>query len=107
MKSLTGAAPTIARIDLYNLTISILRDFKLRIMYPEKINANLIFMEGNITYRSPKLLKESLSEFISSWVTGKGLDRVLVWRLNNTVNVGSIFSEKGVVELHYIKIIGG
>ena len=107
LKSLTGAAPTIARIDLYNLTISILRDFKLRVMYPERINANLIFVEGNITYRSPKLLKDSLSEFISSWVTGKGLDRVLVWRLNNTVNVGSIFSEKGVVELHYIKIIGG
>ena len=107
LKSLTGVAPTTVRIDLYNLTISILRDFKLRIMYPERINANLIFLEGNITYRSPKLLKESLSEFISSWVTGKGLDRVLVWRLNNTINVGSIFSEKGVVELHYIRIIGG
>jgi len=107
LKSLGGAAPTITKIDLYNLTISILRGFKLRIMYPERINANLIFLEGNITYRSPKLLREDLSRFISTWVAGKGLDRVLVWRLNNTVNVGSIFSEKGVIELHYVKIIGG
>ena len=107
LKSLSGVAPTIARVDLYNLTISILRDFKLRIVYPEKINANLIFVEENITYRSPELLRENLSRFINSWVLGKGLDRVLVWRLNNTVNVGSIFSEKGVVELHYIRILSG
>ena len=104
---MTGGAPTIARVDLYNLTINILKDFKLRIVYPENINANLIFMEGNITYRSPELLREDLSRFINSWVIGKGLDRVLVWRLNNTVNVGSIFSEKGVVELHYIRILSG
>jgi len=107
LRSLGGAAPTITGIDLYNLTMSILRDFKLRIMYPEKINADLIFLEGNITYRSLKLLREDLSKFISTWVTGRGLDRVLVWRLNNTVNVGSIFSEEGVVELHYIRIVGG
>jgi len=107
LKSLTGGAPTIARVDLYNFTISVLKDFKLRIVYPEKINANLIFVEENITYRSPELLREDLSRFISSWVIGKGLDRVLVWRLNNTVNVGSIFSEKGVVELHYIRISSG
>ena len=107
LKSLGGGVPTIARVDLYNFTISVLKDFKLRIVYPEKINANLIFVEENITYRSPELLREDLSRFISSWVIGKGLDKVLVWRLNDTVNVGSIFSEKGVVELHYIRISSG
>ncbi|MCD6591716.1 MAG: UPF0182 family protein [Thaumarchaeota archaeon] len=99
-------APQAPEYDVKNLTLQILKELGIRVYYPERINANLIFREGEYSIASPEELRRVLESFIDEWVTGKGLDRVLIWFEDDRMNIGSIFVEGGVVELHYISITG-
>ena len=96
--------PPPQELDVYNLTVAALREMGVRIAYPEKISPHLIFKEGEFQAGSKEDLKAFVRDFVERWVLGKGVDRVLIWMEDDTMNVGSIFSENGVVELHYISI---
>ncbi len=97
-------APPAQRIDVYNLTIGILKELGIEVMYPEKVSPHLIFKEGVFSGGSEDQLKAMVENFAEKWVFGKGIHRVLIWMEDEKMNVGSVFSENGVVELHYISI---
>ena len=101
-----GGAPTPREIDAHNLTLSILHELGVRIVYPKRVSPHLIFEEGSFTGGSEEELRMLITGFVEKWVLGKGVDRVLVWSEDNRMIVGSIFSENGVVELHYITVSG-
>jgi len=96
--------PPAPEVDVYNLTVSILQNLGIKIEYPEKASPHLIFKDGEFSGGSVEELKAMINSFVEKWVLGKGVDRVLIWSEDDKLNVGSIFSENGVVELHYISI---
>jgi len=97
-------APPLPELDAYNLTVGVLGELGLRVVQPEKMNPNLIFREGDYSIGSARELRGVLEDFADEWIRGKGLDRALIWLEGDKVCVGSMFSERGVVELHYITI---
>jgi len=103
LKSLGG--PTVEKIDVYNFTVKILAEMGVEIAHPEQLNPNLVFKEGEITFKDVESFKSALSSFVEKWVLSRGLKRVLIWLEDGKINVGSIFNNNGVVELHYITII--
>ena len=107
LKSLAGEAPPEKRVDLMNLTLSVVGRMGLKAEFPERINANVIFREANITYTSPTQLEEELTKFLKEWAVVRGIDRVLMWKEGSILNVGVIFAREGVVELHYVSISSG
>jgi hypothetical protein len=101
-----GGAPAPKEVDVRNLTLSILRELGVKIAYPKEVNPHLVFEEGSFSGGSEEELKTLVTGFVEKWVLGKGVDRVLVWNEDDKMIVGSIFSENGVVELHYMAISG-
>lgn len=97
-------APPPQKLDVYNLTVAALKEMGVRVAYPEKISPHLIFKEGEFRMGSEEDLKVLIRDFVERWALGKGVNRVLIWMEDDVMNVGSIFSENGVVELHYISI---
>ncbi|MEM2910363.1 MAG: UPF0182 family protein [Nitrososphaerota archaeon] len=74
------------------------------VVRPEKINAHLVFLEGEVNVKSAEdyeKVKEMVQAFIGEWV-GK---RVLEWTEDNIIKYGVLIVEDGVVELHYISIV--
>ena len=100
-------APLIEKVDVYNLTVQTLRELGLEVIYPEKIAPNVIFKEGELSFTSVGEFKNSLKAFADKWIIEKNLKRVLIWFEDDKICVGSMFSENGVVELHYITILRG
>ena len=96
--------PPFPKLDAYNLTIEILGRLGVKVAQPERMNPNLIFREGDYSVESMEELREVLKAFTDEWIRARGLDRALIWLEDDKVYVGSMFSEKGVVELHYITI---
>ena len=96
--------PPLPKLDAYNLTIRVLRELGVKVAQPERMNPNLIFREGVYSVKSVEELREVLKAFTDEWIRARGLDRALIWLEDDKVCVGSMFSEKGVVELHYITI---
>ena len=94
-------------IDVYNLTIQTLKELGLKLTYPEKLSPHLVFKEGEISFRNIAEFRAFIKSFAEDWVLKKGLKRVLIWVEDDKINVGSMFSEDGVVELHYITIKRG
>jgi len=99
-------APRAERVDVYNLTIEILARIGVEVATPIQMSPNLVFKEGETSFKTPDELEGALRLFIEKWVFGRGLRRVLVWRGDDGINVGSMFNEGGIVELHYITITG-
>ncbi|MEM4497639.1 MAG: UPF0182 family protein [Nitrososphaerota archaeon] len=99
-------APAPREMDIHNLTLSVLRELGVKIAYPKEVSSHLVFEEGVFEEGSEEELRALVTGFVEKWVFGRGLDRVLVWSEENKMIVGSIFSENGVVELHYIAIAG-
>ena len=66
-----------------------------------------MFKERELSFKSMEEFKEEIEFFAENWVIKQGLKRVLVWVEDDNINVGSMFSENGVVELHYITIKRG
>jgi len=99
--------PPSQELDVYNLTAAALREMGVKAAYPERISPHLIFKEGEFWTGSEEDLKAFVRDFVERWVLGKGVDRVLIWMEDGVMNVGSIFSENGVVELHYVSIHRG
>ncbi|MEM4766103.1 MAG: hypothetical protein QXE85_03425, partial [Nitrososphaerota archaeon] len=99
-------APAPREMDIHNLTLSVLRELGVKIAYPKEVSSHLVFEEGVFEEGSEEELRALVTGFVEKWVFGRSLDRVLVWSEENKMIVGSIFSENGVVELHYIAIAG-
>ncbi|MCS7132148.1 MAG: UPF0182 family protein [Aigarchaeota archaeon] len=96
--------PAPMEVDIYNLTIQTLKELGLKLVYPEKSSPHLVFKEGEITLKDVEEFKLEVKSFVEEWVIKRGLERVLVWIEGDSINVGSMYSENGVVELHYIAI---
>ena len=107
LKSLAGEAAVPVGVDLMNLTIKVVRELGLEPVFPESINAHVVFREGNLTYVTQSQFEEDVRGFLEEWALGRGMERALIWRTGNMINLGVIFSREGVVELHYITILGG
>jgi uncharacterized membrane protein (UPF0182 family) len=108
LKALRGV-PTTPKpiIDIMNLTLQVIEGEGLTPIFPEKINAHLVFNEGNISYTTIEQFTSNLREFLKKWVIEAGKDKVIVWREDNVLKVGVLILDKGIVELHYIVLRGG
>lgn len=76
----------------------------ITVVRPEKINANLVFLEGKISVKSTedyRKVEGLVQAFIRVWTE----KRVLEWVEDNVINYGVIIVENGIVELHYISIV--
>ncbi len=104
LRSLAGEAPEVAGLDLMNLTLRAVEEAGMEPEFPERINAHLVFREGNLTLTTPEEFVETLTAQLREWAESYGVGRVLVWREGDVINVGVIFVREGVVELHYISI---
>lgn len=91
-------------LDVHNLTLSMLRELGVKIVYPKEVNPHLVFEEGFFSNGSEEDLRVLITSFVEKWVLGKSVDRVLIWSEDDKMIVGSVFAENGVVELHYITI---
>jgi hypothetical protein len=94
-------------IDIMNLTLQVIEGEGLTPIFPEKINAHLVFNEGNISYTTIEQFTSGLREFLKKWVIGAGKDKVIIWREDNVLKVGVLILDEGIVELHYIVLRGG
>ncbi|MEN2975121.1 MAG: UPF0182 family protein [Candidatus Caldarchaeales archaeon] len=101
------ATPPTVEIDVMNLTLQVIRGEGLVPVFPEKINAHLVFNEGNISYTSTDQFTREFRDFLNRWIDKTGRDMVLVWREDNILKVGLVTIDRGIVELHYINIFGG
>ncbi|MCL7388402.1 MAG: UPF0182 family protein [Thaumarchaeota archaeon] len=108
LKALRGV-PTTPKpiIDIMNLTLQVIEGEGLTPIFPEKINAHLVFNEGNISYTTIEQFTSGLREFLKKWVIGAGKDKVIIWREDNVLKVGVLILDEGIVELHYIVLRGG
>ena len=111
---LAGAsAPEVKELtfeERIEIVLKHLKDSGLRVEEPEEINANLVFFEGSarlISEGDVESVKARLDEFVQNWVTERGLGRVLYWLEGDSLNVGAIMVEDGVVVLRYMTIILG
>jgi len=98
-------APEAEKVDVYNYTVKILVEMGVEIAQPEQLNPNLVFKEGEISFKDADEFKAALSSFVDKWILSQGLKRALIWFEDNKIHVGAIFNNNGVVELHYITII--
>jgi len=94
-------------IDMMNLTLQVIEREGLTPIFPEKINAHLVYNEGNISYTTIEQFTSDLREFLRKWVIEAGKDKVIVWREDNVLKVGVLILDEGIVELHYIVLLGG
>lgn len=94
-------------IDIMNLTLQIIRGENLTPIFPEKINAHLVFNEGNITYVSTEQFTSDLRAFLKKWIIEAGKEKVILIREDNILKVGAIVIDEGVVEFHYVVVSGG
>ncbi|MEM3619801.1 MAG: hypothetical protein QXO45_01525, partial [Nitrososphaerota archaeon] len=76
-------------------------------IFPEKINAHLVFNEGNISYISVEQFTSELKDFLKKWVIQAGIDKVLIWIEDNVLKAGVVIVDEGIVELHYVVLRGG
>ncbi|MEM3619802.1 MAG: UPF0182 family protein, partial [Nitrososphaerota archaeon] len=69
LKTLRGV-PTTPKtvIDVRDLTLQVIREEGLTPIFPEKINAHLVFNEGNISYISVEQFTSELKDFLKKWV---------------------------------------
>lgn len=85
----------------------ILENLRLQVLSPQKISANVEFIEGTGVFKSDQdrdRATQLLRSFVERWVTPFGSDRVLTWSEGSKVNYGSAVVVRGVVELHYVSI---
>lgn len=108
LRTLRGAPITPRPVaDIENLTLQVVREEGLTPVFPEKINAHLVFNEGNISYISIEQFTSELRDFLKKWVIETGKDKVLVWKEDNVLKIGVVVLSEGIVELHYVVLRGG
>ncbi|MCX8192290.1 MAG: UPF0182 family protein [Nitrososphaeria archaeon] len=108
LRAMRGVAtPITPKTDVMNLTLQVIRGAELTPVFPEKINAHLVFKEGEIRITSIEQFTEDLIGFLKRWIDKAGRDVVLVWKEDNILKVGVVVIDQGIVELHYVNIIGG
>lgn len=108
LKELRGI-PTIHKpaVDVMNLTLQVIREEGLTPIFPEKVNAHLVFNEGSITYTSPERFTSDLRAFLKKWIIEAGKEKVIIVREDNILKVGALIVDGGVIEFHYVVISGG
>jgi len=93
--------------DRIELIESIILNEGLAIIEPSMITPDIVFFEGNTTYKSEAQLENTQSlmvSFIENWGTEASGNRIVKWYDDNRINYGILVNVQGVVEMHYISI---
>jgi hypothetical protein len=79
----------------------------LGIVEPSMMTPDIVFFEGNTTYKD-EVQRESaqslLNSFVDDWGTKASGNRIIKWYDDNAINYGILVNVQGVVEMHYISI---
>jgi len=101
----TGERPD--RAERISAFLDLLRRMNLTVEQPEKINPHLTFLEGTVQFIYQQDLAEVrrvLEAFVAKWVEGRDVHRVIYWLAEDSLNLGTITSEDGVVVLRYVSV---
>ncbi|HIQ29257.1 MAG TPA: hypothetical protein EYH45_01685 [Candidatus Caldiarchaeum subterraneum] len=114
LRKLVGAtAPEERKLtteEKIQIVIEFLEKKGYKVENPEEINANLVFSEGStklITESDLSEVEKFLESFISDSVEPTGVGRLIYWMRDDTLNVGIVTVEDGVVVLRYVSILLG
>ncbi len=114
LRKLVGAAAPEERKLTTEEKIQLVMEFLKKRGYsvenPEEINANLVFSEGStklVTESDLEEVEKFLESFILDFVEPAGVGRIVYWIRDDSLNVGIVTVEDGVVVLRYVSILLG
>ena len=103
---INGQPESLSRDDRIALVLSIFQEAELDILEPSSIQVPLSFQVGELFFISDDetdAAEELASTFIGDYVKPRA-DRVFTWQEGNVVNIGTIISQDGILEMYYISI---
>ena len=114
LKKLSGVTSTtnggeiveMTRDDRISALITVMEDRGIEVLEPTTIQFPLTFQEGEAFFYSTSDQDDAISaleSFIDDFVVPR-TDRVFIWEIDASINIGTVLVRDGIAEMHYISI---